>query len=689
MLQAYSYRLSFFLLLLPVAGLWAQEDFRKTAPAPLPAPQVQIGNSVQTVLPNGLRVIVVENHKLPTVNFQLFFDLPLLSAGEKAGLSALAGELLGSGTTQRSKAELDEAIDFIGATLSTSGSGIFASSLVKHQDKLLELMAEVLFKPSFAPAEFEKIKKQTLSGLAAAKTNPNAISANVNRVVRFGKTHPYGEITTKESVEKITLDDCRQFYQTYFKPNLAYLIVVGDIKPAAAQTIATKYFGTWSKGSVAPTTFPTPKPLAKAEVDFVDVPGSVQSVISLTYPIELKPNSPDLLPATLMNTMLGGGSSARLYLNLREDKGYTYGAYSSLDDDREVGYFSAGASVRNAVTDSAIVEMLKELNRLRDEKVSAKELADNKAEIAGAFARSLESPQTIARFALNIARYNLPKDYYASYLQRLAAITPEQIQTVARKYLLPSQANIVVVGNQDEVAAKLSAFGKVNFRDSYGNLLTPAAPAPTNVDAQGIIEKYLQAIGGRAKLSAIQDALSTMSAEVQGQNLAMTLKQKAPNKLAQTVTMNGMTLVETRFDGTAGYMSQMGQKQELDAATAQQVKRQAAIFPELQFKEPSYKLTFQGTENVNNQPAYKIGVELEGGTKMTLYYDQASSLRVKMVMALPQGALITEYADYRPVEGILMPFRQISSGMMPFPLEMKVLSIAFNQKLPDADFSVK
>ncbi|MBK7427284.1 MAG: insulinase family protein [Saprospiraceae bacterium] len=221
--------------------------FRATPPTPGPAPKIQMGRYIKFEMPNGLQVIVVENSKLPVVSMQLFVDVPPILQGEFAGYTDFAGELLNKGTKKRSKQQLDEAIDFMGARLSTSANGVFGTSLKKHTDSLAMLMSEILLQPAFPVEEFDKLKTRTLSGLAASKDNPSAIAGNVSNVLRYGKKHPYGEITTEETVAKITLDKSKEYYNTYFRPNISYLVVVGDMNVIQARNLATKYFGAWEK----------------------------------------------------------------------------------------------------------------------------------------------------------------------------------------------------------------------------------------------------------------------------------------------------------------------------------------------------------------------------------------------------------------------------------------------------------
>lgn len=671
-------------------NLKAQEDFRKKAPAALPAPKIQLGNYVQNVLPNGLKVIVVENHRLPKVSFQLFIDAPLNLEGEFAGVGEMAGSLLSNGTKTKTKAQLDEAIDFIGANISSSATGLFGSGLTKHQDKVLGLMSDMLFNPAFPAEEFDKLKKQTLSALASAKDEPEAIAGNVANVVRYGKNHPYGELSTEATVNKITLEQCRKYYATYFKPNISYLIVVGDITPAQALAKATQYFGKWQKGTVAKTPFTAPTAPKQTQVDFVNRDGAVQSVIDITYPIQLKPSQPDYLAVIVMNTLFGGDSNSRLYLNLREDKGYTYGAYSNVSPDTEVGYFTASGSFRNAVTDSAIVELMQEFKKMRETLVKPEELSRVKAVMAGTFAMRLERPQTIASYALNTARYGLPKDYYNTYLERLSKITAEQIQAAAQKYLLPANAHIVVVGSQDDVVDKLKAFGTVNYFDTDGNpVKAPAAPAAGGISAEQVIDKYIQAIGGKEKLMAIKDETLSMEASVQGMTLEMVSMKKDPGKVKISVTAMGNEVQSQVFDGKSGKVTQQGQSAAMDEKELKKASGEALIFPELHYAKLGYKLSYKGTEAVNGSEAHKVVIEDPQGNKETTFFDVKTGYMVKNVEVSEAGNQTTEFADYQEQNGIFAPRKVVIAGVLPFPLEFKVKSIEWNKGLDDAKFKVE
>lgn len=675
------------------ANVFAQEDFRKQSPAPGPAPKITLGEAKQVTFKNGLKVIVVENHKLPVVSIQLFVDYPPILEGPSAGFVDIAGQLLSKGTTTRSKAEIDEAVDFIGASLSTSASGISGSCLTKHKDQLLELMTDILFNPTFPEEEFEKLKKQTISNLAQAKDDPNEIAVNVSSRIRNGANHPYGEIETEATIEGIKVDECRQFYETYFKPGISYLIITGDVKTQEALDFASKRFSDWENKPVLRPRFETPQKPEATTVNFVNKLGAVQSVINITYPIELKPGSEDAIKASVMNTLLGSYFGSRLNSNLREDKAYTYGARSVLNTDQLIGYFNAYASVRNEVTDSSVVEFLHEMDRLKNDKVPEDELRMVKNYMTGSFARALEDPATVARFTLNTVRYGLPKDYYSTYLEKLNAVTIDDIQDMAKKYLTVDNANIVVVGNKEEVAKKLLPFskqGKVNYYDVYGNIVEELSlPIPAGVTAQTVVSDYLNAIGGLSKLNKIDNVIIVMEAEVQGVVIESVLYHTAPNKLSLSNKMLGNIVSQSIFDGTKGMTVNMGNVETMEGARLADMKIEGRLFPERFYEELGVKTTLKGIELINGQEAYRIDIEYPSGSVKTNYFDKNSNLKVREI-DYQEGLVITkDIGDYKEVEGVLFPHSNNVNGVMPIPLQLKTSVIEVNTEISEELYKVE
>ncbi|MBO0937706.1 insulinase family protein [Fibrella sp. HMF5335] len=666
---------------------------RSKLPADAPAPQIKIGKPESFTLANGLKVFVVENHKLPRVAVNLVLDREPLLEGDKAGVSNFAGQLLRTGTKTRTKEQLDEEVDFIGADLSTSATNVYGRSLTKNVGKLFELMSDVVLNPAFPQAELDKLKKQTKSSLASQKDNPNAIASKVANVVMFGKNHPYGEQQTEESVDKITLDDVKNYYTTYFRPNIGYMAVVGDITLAQAKALVEKSLGSWQRGDVPKPTYPAPAPIAKTKIALVDRPSSVQSVISVVYPVVLKPYSQETILASVMNDILGG-SEARLFNNLREKHGYTYGAYSNLSGDRLIGRFRAGASVRNAVTDSSVAEIMNELKSVSSSPVTAAELKQTKNAFGGNFIFTLEDPQTIANFAINTARYNLPEDFFANYLKYVDNITEADVSTAGKQFIKPDNAVIVVVGKAGEIADKLKRFGDIEYYDNKGNRVEApkaAAAVPVGMTAQQVIDKYVAAIGGKDALMKIQDMSIQMSTEVQGRAMLMTRKAKAPNKSVMSATMMGMEMFKTVSDGTSASRTMRGETKKLDGKDADQMLVQGGLFPELRYADNKVTSTLEGTEKVDGKDAYRVKNTTASGLTWTDFFDTTTGLKVQTMSTQkgPQGEVVQTvgYADYKDVNGVKIPYT-IRQPMGPMNMVLSVDKVDVNKGLKDADFSV-
>jgi predicted Zn-dependent peptidase len=417
----------------------------------------------------------VENHKVPKVTVSLVLQRDPLLEKDKAGYVNIAGVMMRRGTTTRSKSELDEQVDFLGGSLGTTSTGTTASCLTSRFESLFAIFSDVVLHPSFPDSELTKVKRQVLSSLQAAKDDPQSISANVTAVVNFGADHPYGEVETPQTVQAIDVSDLKNYYQRYWRPNIAYMAFVGDITPARARALTEKYLSDWKPAPVPEHQYPVPQDPAHTMVTVVDRPSAVQTNVTITTPIVLKPGQADNFPVKIMNQILGGGMSGWLFQDLREKYGYTYGAYSTVTTDPLVGRFSAMADVRTAVTDSALVRFFYELHRIRNQQVSGLKLDSVKNQLSGDFALALERPSLIAQFALNIARYHMPKDYYTNYLQSIAKVTVSQVQQMARKYIDPDHSNIVLVGNSRAFADKVTSFGPLHYVDIYGNPVTPPA----------------------------------------------------------------------------------------------------------------------------------------------------------------------------------------------------------------------
>lgn len=679
----------------------AQKLDRSIRPKPGPAPEVKLGEPQSFTLPNGLKVFVVEKHKLPVVSISIQLDIKPALEGNKTGYRQMMSELLTSGTKTRSSEQLAKEIDYMGANISATNESVYASGLKKHVGKMLELMSDITINSDFKQDELDKIKKRTLSGLEASKNEPDDMLNNVSAVVNFGTQHPYGEVTTDATVNNITLEDCKKYYSTYFRPNVAYMAVIGDITVGEAKGLIEKYFKNWEKAEVPSANYSNPTAPSKANVAFVPREGAVQSVINVTYPIDLLPGTPDVIKARVANSILGGGSNGRLFLNLREKHAWTYGSYSSINQDELKGNFTAYAKCRNAVSDSSVNEIIAEMKRLQNEKVSAEELQNHLSYLSGSFAIGLENAQTIAQYAINIERYKMPKDYYQNYLKNLNAVTADDIQMIARKYVNADKANIVVVGAKGDVDKSLVRFdsdGKIDYYDNYGNILknTEAKAAPAGITVDAIMKKYVAAIGGEKALTSIKDikTISKAKMDAGGQQMTLTITEMKKNgKLKSTVEAMGMTFQKKVFDGSKGYEEAQGQKQDMDADAIAEAKQEADITAELHPEKYANKRTLKGMENVNGNDVYAVENVDAKGKKSTEYYDAKTGLLVKSVATEEaQGqsmTIVTEYSDYKEVagaNGYKIPYSiKQSVGGQSIPAVVETVEI--NKNIPDSEFN--
>lgn len=690
-------------VLVSALGVFAQVD-RTKAPSPQPNPEIKITIPDAITLDNGMKVIVVENHKLPKVSFQLFIDYPVYVEGEKAGLSGVFGELMACGTNTYSKDEFDEKIDYIGASLGTTSRGFFASSLKKHTSQLLELLSDMVLHPAFPESDFERIKSQTLSNLATISTDPNAISGIVSGVVNYGKDHPYGEVSTEETVNNITLEDVKAYYAKYFIPNYAYLVVVGDVTQAEGKEYANKYFGSWKKGTELKEQVYTAPQSTGNVVYFVDKPGAVQSVINVTHTVDLKPGHPDEIALRILNGILGGGSfSARLMANLREDKAYTYGCYSDISSDPILGEFSAGGSFRNEVTDSALVQILFEIDKISKNLVEESEITLIKSSITGGFARSLERPETIARFALNTIRYNLPKDYYQNYLVNLEKVTREDLLRVAQKYLQPTRLNIVVVGNQN-IAEKLKGFDAdqvVHYKDFYGKDKAQLKAIPSGVTLQSVIDNYVYKsfmVSDKAafekklaKIGFIQTNYVAEVAEMEG-TLSLTTYEGKVNKSASIMKVNSpaMNAIVQKewFNGTSGGSFAMGQgKKTMEAKELERKIQPSFPFSQMYYgTNPFIEAELMGIDELDGKEYYKVKVteKDEEGFSFEYYSLESGMLEKKETFTQAEDGSMTSvmvtFKEFKDMgQGLFVP-QVMEMNMQGQLLVFKVQSMVVKKK---------
>ncbi len=464
----------------------AAEEFRRQAPTPLPARPLNLPAPYETTLPNGLRVVIVEDKRTPLVSYRLAFRTgDARDPKELPGLSDMVAGLLTEGTTTRASRQIADEVARLGATLSAGSNAdyttVAASALSTYADQILDLMADVALRPSFPQNEVDLAKQNTKQSLVLQRGQASFLaSERISRVI-FGE-HPYAVVSTNTgAVDKISREQLTGFHRQTFAPNNAVLVVVGDVQRAALMNRINTLFGSWAKNQTTTASYPALPVRTARAIYVVDRPGSAQSNIVIAN-TAITRTSPDYFPALLMHTILGASGSARLFMNLRESKGYTYGAYSNLDARREAGSFRSTAEVRTPVTGDSLKEFFYELNRIRNEAVTDKELADAKSYLTGVFPIRLETQEGLVDQLVQIKMFGLQDDYLQTYRDRVSRVTKEDVQRAAQKYVTPDKVAIVIVGDAAAISNQIKPYAEtIEFYDAQGNRKEMTAPATTNV----------------------------------------------------------------------------------------------------------------------------------------------------------------------------------------------------------------
>jgi len=661
----------------------AQKIDLNAMPKPGPTPAINIAKPKTFQLSNGLTVMVVENNKLPRVSASLSMDRAPYYEGSVAGVSEIMAEQFENGTTNMSKDEFNKKVDYLGANLNFSSNGAAANSLSKYFPQVLNLMADAIINPKFSAEEIQNSKDRAIEGLKSEEKNASSIASKVSNALMYGKNTSRGEFETVESINKIQLADVQNTYKKYYAPDNAYLVIVGDVKFDQVKPMVEKAFSGWKKANTPVSPLEPASNVAKTEINVVDVPSAVQSVVSLNNLNTLKMKDPNYFPATIANYILGGGGEARLFMNLREKNGFTYGAYSNLSTSKYSPQFSASASVRNEVTDKAVKEFMNELNAIST--VKPEELENAKAKLKGSFIMSLEQPATIARFALNQKVQDLPDDFYTNYLKSIDKVTAADVSNAVKSTILPNQSRIFIAGKASDISEGLEKLGyPVKYFDKEANPV--AKPTTQKVDAgvtvASVADKYINAIGGKANIDKVSSYTVNASMSMQGQNIDLKMMKAKGGKELTMVTGMGQTLQKQVFDGKTGYSEQMGKKVEIKPEQIAEKLKNTELFPELGFaKSADYKLA--GIEKIGGEDSYAV----KNGDN-TYYYSVKTGLKTgetKTVKAMGQTMTVpTTYSDYKDVAGVKMPYT-ITVSQMGMDMTMNVKSYEVNQA-KDSDF---
>lgn len=448
---------------------------QQTAPEPLAPVPFQIPGAFETTLDNGLRVVIFSDERLPLVSYRLaFFSGDAHDPKEHCGLTSALVAMLTEGTESYSSRELAEKVERLGASLHASASEDFtiisASTLAMYSDDILDLLAEIVFRPTFPESELDLYRRNTIENLKFQRSQPNFLANEQTARILYGE-HPYAVVSpTAGDVEKINTVDLANLHERRLLPNNAVFIAVGDLDKDRLMSDLESHFGDWQPADVRSSDFPTPPIRTERTITIVDRPGSAQANIVLAN-LATDRNHPDYFPLLVMNQVLGAGASSRVFMNLREEKGYTYGAYTRMNARKFAGDFEATAEVRTAVTGDSLREFFYELERIRDDKVAENELGDAKSFLTGVFPIRAETQEGLTNLIVNQQLYGLPSDHLQTYRDHIDAITADDVHRVANEHLHPDAISIVIVGDAAEILPQVSEYaGKIEIFDTDGNV---------------------------------------------------------------------------------------------------------------------------------------------------------------------------------------------------------------------------
>ena len=673
---------------------------RSKKPSAGPAPVISIKDPVVFTLANGMTILVVENHKLPKVTASINIDAGPILEGKKAGLVELMGQMLGEGTTSMPKDKFDEEVDLIGAEVRLGAGGGYVSSLTRYFEKAFRLMADGIKNPAFPEASFGKLKSMTITGLKSNEKSTAAISARVNQALSYGKQTAMGEFTTEESVKGLTIEDVKEAYKDFITPSRSYLTFVGDISPDAAKDMATKAFGNWTGKKLTLPAIPLVENPKKTEIDFVDVPTAVQGELSIGNLIYNPMGNKNYHALLIANQILGGGAESKLFMNLREKHGFTYGSYSSIGSGRFQSQFTASAAVRTDKVDSATAEIFREILNMRDGKITQEELDNAKAKYNGSFALGMEDPARTATYASNILINNLPKDFYRTFLQKINSVSLNDLKTVAQAYFNESNSRIVIVGNGSIIIPKLMRLGyPIKKYDRYAD---PVVEKPiekkvnetnknsNSISASEIVESYLKAIGGKEAVKKINTISSVIGLDMMGRTFEGVEKKMNPNLQITEIKMGAMTVMKSVFDGKAGFQQQGPQKKDLTAKETKEALDEKGVVPQLYYiTNNDYKTDYLGMGKVENDDTYRLKVVMPSGRTSIQEYAITTGLLLKEETTSVQEdaniPMTIEYKNYMKFGTLLLP-TEVTRNVGGQEIPLKYKDIKLNEGVTEADF---
>ena len=686
-------------LIIVIASNVVNAQIDRSMPEPGPAPEISFKEPYTIKLDNNLTVMVVVNDKLPLASATLIIDNPPILEGELSGVKSLLSSNMGKGNKFQSKDEFIEEKDFMGSFINYSSNGGSFSSLARYFERSMTMFAQGALYPVFNNEEFEKEKIKLIEGLKFNEKNTSTIARRVEDIIAFKQKHPSSEYSTESTVTKISIDNVNAFYNNYFKPNNAFLVVIGDVDLENTISLVKKLFGNWnfSKnldsmfGENSINEFKDPQIPESTKIHVVDVPNASNVEITIQNVINRKTSDKDYFSGNVANRILGAGPESRLFTVIREEKGYAYGAYSGLPTNyKSKTKFQARTTVRTEVADSAIVEMVNQLKLITNNLVTDEELDNVKSGYFGSFAMSMEEPTTIANQALSIRTENLSPDFYKTFLSNINKVSKDEVLNSAKKFFLIDNSQIVVTGKIRDISEKLENIfldgGKVEvtYYDQFGiETERPDYSVDESVTVGGVIDKYITAIGGLDKLNEINSIETKFTANIQGTPLEGYSLKNDKNQSVFRMTIMGQVMQKTVFNKYQGYNEVMGQKINITEDELEIAIIQSALFTETKFDYSAIELV--GISVVNDEEVYEVKIT----DNISAFYSINSGLKLKEVTTLEvQGNAISNeifFEDYQEVDGILFPgVQRILVG--PQEIKFKVTSTKLNVETSDSDF---
>ncbi len=655
--------------------------------------EVEFPHYSETTLKNGLKVFVIEDHKQPTISFRLQVGAGESMDGAKPGLSFLMSNLIYKGTQKRSAAQVANQVDSIGSTLNTSIAGelmtVSLDGLKKHQSLMLSIFSDVIQHPLFPKEELDKLMPQVFASIKQDRSTPSTLAASLSRMVIYGKDHPSALHKTEESVKKITLEEIRAFHEKYVRPNnKATLAIVGDVSMNEILPQLEKAFANWVPTTQQVSQLPAPKPMPRG-VYFIQRPGSVQtSIMACAFAPGRKDENYE--PLNLSASLLGSGFAGRLFKTLRETYSFTYTPYAGLTQGKYFNRFIAGADVRTAVTDSAIMILGREIAKVSAEAAPEDEFTIIRTNELGQYLMSFERSDFVASVIQNADYLGLSPEFVKGYAKRLESYSSFDVQRASMKYARPDQLYLVVVGSP-EILPVLSKYGRVF---NYNMDLQEVGDSMEKVDMspEELMKKVQKAIGGSDAMNAVktvkihaQSSMSMGGKSIEGTN---DRELKAPNS-KHLLFKTPLFSQETWVNGTKAWMSQSGAPAEpLDEKILKSALAEAGLFYYAHLTELGYKCTIAGKLN----GVIQMKTTTPDGNETNFYYDAKTFLlnRVEQIQQSENGPMtVTEwYEDYKSVGGVLLPHAErleLTNG----PTINSKNSYEINPVLDDAIFSPK